>query len=141
MAVDKGIMRKALIRARRLNKKKGWFTERELGIYHGGIVRLRRYELIEKCEDGRGFRLIDANKDPVLEYKRIVNERKHRPRRRLLAAAKEIPHVPKQGPNVRVMPYGEEGYYLIQVGKRSYYGPEVAITPLTRRLKRGEVTE
>ena len=131
MALDKGIMRRALLRARRLNRKQGYFTEADLQVYHGGLVRMQRYGIVKKAE--KGYTLVDPDKDPVLQYKMMANNFRRKPR--LASAAKEMPQVPPRGPSVRVIPWGEETF-LITVGKRNFLGHEVALTPLMRKLRR-----
>lgn len=140
MAKDKGIMRRALLRARRLNKKQGYFTERDLEVYHGGLMRMVRYGIVEKAE--HGYKLVDPSQDPVLQYKLLASQfrRKRRPRGDQLVAAKEIPHAPPPKNPVRIIPWGDDTF-LITVGKRNFLAQEVTLTPLMRRLKRGEITE
>lgn len=150
MAIDKGIIRRALLRARRLNKKRGSFNTSELGVYSGGLKRMIDYGIIEKAAEGDGYRLKDPKANPLLLYKQASYRGKHR--KKIVAQNKDMSsfsssqRAQRVGPSVRVTPWSDEGTYLIQIGKRNYLAHEVMLTIAKHRSRRkvnadGETTE
>jgi hypothetical protein len=134
MAIDKGIMRRALLRARRLNKKQGYFSSSELGVYQGGMKRMLAYNIITKNNDENGgYKLVDPKVDPVTLYMNIVAEKRHGPRHhgglsaknKVMADGNE--KAQRVGPMVRITPYGETEV-LIQIDRRLYLAHEVVLT-------------
>jgi hypothetical protein len=128
MAVDKGIMRKALLRAKRFGKKGLPFKENDLGVYHGGIVRMRNYGIIKKNPEGEGYVLANPTVDPVLEYKQKAGQWRRGPRKpRESAAAKEFPRQPE----ARII-HWDEGQFLIIIRGRKFLATEVAMVTRKR---------
>lgn len=127
MALDKGIMRRGLLRMRRLTKKQGWFTGGDIGIYSSGIARMVRYGIIEKDEGGK-YKLTDPSKDPVLQYKQLSTQWRRKPRNKPLAsAAKQVSRqtAEQTGPLVTITRLHTGGEF-IQINDKQWIGYRVA---------------
>lgn len=139
MAIDKGYTKQYLQEIGRHAKKGDEFNLIDLTNVNSTMKssvtnRFIKHGILERISSGRYRLLVD---EPWSTYKQSIKNWRVGPRKKrhkmIPAVANIPPNGHHQGPDLKIIPYGE--YSMIFIGRRIFLATEVVLTPKERKAE------